>query len=188
MTPRAVRRGTPECSYCVKTGQKCPGYKDMFDLAWRDQTTMAQRSVERRKRASEKQPTKERPSESEAPAFASPSNPQEDLENYALTFWFTNYSNPPSKSYGECGFIEHVAPLFLKSGPQSTLRMSTLAVSTCLFTALSDRNPDTPLTRSFYLKAVSAMKQQLSTSIECVNNEMIISVLLLQMYEVETPR
>ncbi|KAE9369974.1 hypothetical protein N431DRAFT_414338 [Stipitochalara longipes BDJ] len=189
---------SPGCSYCTKTGQPCPGYKDMFELAWRDQTTVAQKSVERRKRAGAKAASNERLSDteltfqvlSESSALLSntsvPTSPppnQHDLEDFALTFWFTNYANPPMKSYEECGFVEHVAPLFLKSTPESTLRLSTLAVATILFTAWSDLNPDTALTRSFYLKAVSAMRDQLSMPGECTNNEMIMSVLLLQMYE-----
>jgi hypothetical protein len=172
----------------------------MFELAWRDQTKVAQKSVERRMRAGAQAASKNTPSDtriappalSESKALLSKTSVstglapnQHDLEYFALNFWFTNYANPPSKSYEECGFVEHVAPLFLKSAPESTLRLSTLAVATILFTAWSGRNPDTSLTRSFYLKAVSAMKNQHSIPGNCTNNEMIMSVLLLQMYEVK---
>lgn len=34
----------PECSYCIKTQQTCPGYKDTFELAWRDQTSVAMKA------------------------------------------------------------------------------------------------------------------------------------------------
>jgi hypothetical protein len=50
---------TPECGGCVRTKQKCPGYINHFDLAWRDQTTVAKKGVERgkakRKAARERQ-------------------------------------------------------------------------------------------------------------------------------------
>ncbi|KAG9240231.1 hypothetical protein BJ878DRAFT_546471 [Calycina marina] len=39
----------PECGACTRVKQTCPGYKNYFDLAWRDQTTVAKKSVERGK-------------------------------------------------------------------------------------------------------------------------------------------
>ena len=91
---------------------------------------MAQKSVERRKRAGAKAAEKEQSSDTERTSHVlpksealisnasvpnGPSPNQNDLEDFALNFWFTNYANPPSKSYEECGFVEHVGPLFLKA-------------------------------------------------------------------------
>jgi hypothetical protein len=45
---------SPECSYCIKTKQICR-YRDKFDVAWRGQTTVAQKRAERRKRTKEEE-------------------------------------------------------------------------------------------------------------------------------------
>lgn len=190
----------PECSYCIKTKQKCPGYKDPFDLAWRDQTSAAKKGVERRKRAAEKHGTLEQTSASQTTLqlgsipdlmslyqqrsasvpFELPQNPEES----ALTFFFTTYATRPARSQEWHGFLEFVSPLYLKAAPDSTLKMSTLAIASCLFTAWLNRRSDTPFSRSFYLRAVSAMKGQIINSANCSNDEMLLSILLLQFFEV----
>ncbi len=89
----------------------------------------------------------------------------------------TDFSIPDS-------FLEFVSPLYLKAAPDSTLKMSTLAVASCLFTAWLNRRSDTPFSRSFYLRAVSAMKDQIVNAENCSNDEMLLSILLLQFFEV----
>jgi hypothetical protein len=58
-----------------------------------------------------------------------------------------------------------------------------LAVATALFTAWCDQRPGGALSRSFYLRAVSSMKNQLSPRKVCEGNDILAAVLLLQLYE-----
>jgi hypothetical protein len=46
------------------------------------------------------------------------------------------------------------------------------------------QDPNTTFSRSFYLRAVKAMRDQVSVQKACANDEMLIAVLLLQLYEV----
>lgn len=59
-----------------------------------------------------------------------------------------------------------------------------MAMSTFLFVAWLDRRPDTFVSRSFYLNALSTMKERVGRSEGCADNDVLTSVLLLQMYEV----
>jgi hypothetical protein len=103
---------------------------------------------------------------------------------YAEAFWFTNFANPPTNTAERRNFVDYIIPLYLKSIPQSTLRMSMLAVETALFTAWYDQRPDGALSRSFCLRALSSMKNQLSQHRGCEGNHILAAVLLLQLYEV----
>jgi hypothetical protein len=107
-----------------------------------------------------------------------------DIEIYAKAFWFTNFANPPTNTNERRNFVDYIIPLHLTSTPQSTPRMSMLAVATTLFMAWCDQRPDGALSRSFYLRAVSLMKNQLSQLQGCEGNDILAAVLLLQPYEV----
>lgn len=183
---------SPQCSYCIKTKQQCPGYKDQFDLAWRDQNTIAQKSVERRKRASDKRGSLDFAALSgatkpflaqEAMSFV-PGSLAEDPEQYSVNFFMTTYANPSVTSEERKDFLDYIAPQFAQAKPDSVLRMATMAMSTFLFVAWLDRRPDTFVSRSFYLNALSTMKDRVARSEGCADNDVLTSVLLLQMYEV----
>ncbi|PVH72992.1 hypothetical protein DL98DRAFT_659727 [Cadophora sp. DSE1049] len=204
----------PSCSYCIKTKQPCPGYKDIFDLAWRDQNAVAERSVQRRKRAAEKQRAETTTRTSRARRRTSDQDKDEgenkddeeistDIErtitthisphiptplaetpsNYALSFFFSIYANPPSNNDERRGYLEYLAPQFLCTAPNSTLKMATMAVASCLFIAWLNRRADNPTSRAFYLKALKGMKEGIEKERECGDDEMLMSVLLLQFYE-----
>ncbi|CZR68852.1 uncharacterized protein PAC_18752 [Phialocephala subalpina] len=198
LTGQRCDEKSPECSYCVKTKQNCPGYKDMFDLAWRDQNSVAQKNVERRKRASAKRETEEE-SPSASKSIDKPVNLnltldiippalKEDPEAYALAFFFSSYASPPVEPDDRRGFLEHIGPQYVIAPPDSALKMATMAISSFLFIAWLDRRPDNPMSRSFYLKAISAMKDRIRQPGGCADNDVLTSVLLLQMYEVSLTR
>lgn len=189
---------SPECGYCIKTKQNCPEYKDMFDLAWRDQTSVAQKNVERRKRASAKRESEAEisPATNLTTTSTSTENPislnqtlaiippslKEDPEAYALGF-FSSYANPPVEPDDRRDFLEYVGPQYMAAPPDSALKMATMAISSFLFIAWLNQRLDNPTSRSFYLKAISSMKDRIRQTEGCADNDVLTSVLLLQMYE-----
>ena len=66
---------------------------------------------------------------------------------------------------------------------QSCMKMATIAVATCLFSAWMNRSPETPLSRSFYYRAVSLMKDRVTKERGCTEDDVLMAVMLLQMYE-----
>ena len=121
------------------------------------------------------------------PTSIPPSMSEDHLEP-ALDFFFSTYGRPLTYKFEYRGFLEHVFELYAKAAPESALRLSTLAVSTFLHASWMDHRHDSQLSRSLYGKAVSAMKVQLCSTPACSNDEMLISILLLQLYEVRLAR
>ncbi len=64
------------------------------------------------------------------------------------------------------------------------LSLSTMALASCLYNAWRIGRPDAPLSRSSYLRAISALKEQICWTETCASDEMLLSVLMLQQYEV----
>jgi hypothetical protein len=189
---------TPGCSYCIKIKQKCPGYEGKFDVAWRDQTAVARKHVERRIRATEHARSREDSferiltPEMRMPSglyFSSPRpgpTPRSpgDPEEFALSFFFAVYASPTTNPLDTREHLDFLAPLYPRTGPHSTLSLSTMALASCLYMAWKSQRPDAPLSRSPYLRAVSAMKEQITQADTCANDEILLAVLLLQQYEV----
>lgn len=105
-------------------------------------------------------------------------------ETYAVSFFMSTYANPAISNDERKDFLDYIAPQYLEAGPDSVLRMATMAMSTFLFVAWLDRRPDTVASRSFYLKALSTLKERIAQPEGCTDNDVLTSVLLLQLYEV----
>ena len=195
----------PECLHCVRTKRKCPGYRDQFDIAWRDQTTVAKKSVERGKRGNKEEEDQDDSSSSESQImefipileeskdFASPilvptpspsPTVKGSLEDHALCFFFTRYVLPQRDPQARRGFLEYTLPIYSRSGPQSPLKPSIMAVATSMLSATMNQGDDPPFARSFYLSAVQRMKERVTEQRECADDELLMSVMMLQMYEV----
>lgn len=101
--------------------------------------------------------------------------------DHAINFFFTTYARHTTETDR---VMEIVLPLYLENDTGSTIGMSTLAVATLFHTAWLGRSPDSGLGRYLYLRAVSAMKKQLANGDQCLDDTMLASVLLLQVYEV----
>lgn len=107
-------------------------------------------------------------------------------EDIALDFYFQIWVLPGDSTFSRRGWSEYIAPMFANSAKQSVLRMSTMAMAGALLVAWLDRRPDNPLSRAYYLRAVSIMKDKVAQQ-DVSNDEVLMSVLLLQMYEVGLP-
>lgn len=107
-----------------------------------------------------------------------------DPETYAVSFFMSTYANPSISNDERKDFLDYVAPQYVEAGPDSVLRMATMAMSTFLFVAWLDRRPDTVLSRSFYLKALSTLKERIASPEGCADNDVLTTVMLLQLYEV----
>jgi hypothetical protein len=107
-----------------------------------------------------------------------------DPEEFALSFFSTVYASPDPDPLDTREHLHFLAPLYPREGPHSTLSLSTMALASCLYIAWKSQRPNAPLSRSPYLRAVSAMKEQITQADTCSNDEILLSVLLLQQYEV----
>jgi hypothetical protein len=109
-------------------------------------------------------------------------------EDHALCFFFNQYVLPQRDPLARRGFLEYTLPIYSKSGPHSPLKLSITAVATSFLSGAMNQGDDPPLARAFYLGAVQRMKELISESKECANDELIMAVMLLQMYEASCPQ
>jgi hypothetical protein len=225
---------------------------NQFDLAWRDQTSVAKKGVERgkqKRRAAREQasassssttagparPPKSSPSQKDAQGKLSPassvkttgsasssaalvsnrssisasppqSSPSVSLtreltpprsnspyvtvtvppDDHILTFFFNLYILPIRDPLARRGFLEYLAPVYSNTDPNSPFMLSTMAVASCMLAIRTGHDPNTTFSRSYYLRAVKAMRDCVSEQKSCAQDEMLIAVLLLQMYEVRS--
>ncbi|MCJ1247066.1 hypothetical protein MMC30_004277 [Trapelia coarctata] len=176
----------PSCSYCLKKKVTCPLYKSQFDIAWRDQNLVAEKSVQRRKNATEKA-DRERIAGKQLAKLTSPSVPRvlsQDYECYAVSFFLSSYIPLPRDQEVRQGFLGYLYPVWVQTDSTSPLRPAVAAVASCMLEAWSQLKPDLPLSlsRLQYLKGVAALRNSLQST-EVVGDDVLIAALMLDMYE-----
>jgi hypothetical protein len=176
----------PSCSYCLKKQVTCPGYKSQFDVAWRDQNLVAEKSVRRRKSAIEKA-DRERIAGKQLAKLSSPSAPRvlsQDYEGYAVNFFLSSYILLPMDLEVRRSFLDCLYPVWVQTDSSSPLRPAVAAVASCILEAWSLLKPDLPLSlsRSQYLKGVAALRKSLQSAGD-VGDDVLMAALMLDMYE-----
>jgi hypothetical protein len=106
--------------------------------------------------------------------------PQDRIFNFFFTFYILPVRDPLARR----GFLENLAPIYHNANQNSSLMLSTMAVASSMFSIRMCQNPNTTHSRSYYLGAVKAMRDQVAEQKECAGDEVLIAVLLLQLYEV----
>ena len=105
-------------------------------------------------------------------------------DDHVLTFFFNLYILPIRDPLARRGFLEYLAPIYSDTDPTSPFMLSTMAVASCMLSIRTGHDPNTTFSRSYYLRAVKAMRDCVTEQKACTQDEMLIAVLLLQMYEV----
>ena len=168
----------PACGKCVKGKRVCSGYQEGLDLVLRDQNAVAQATVQRRQKLANK-------SRSVSPRVLH--SPVEDEESHALTFFVSSWVLFPHDPETDHGITE-LLPFFfgnLKSG--TTLSLALTAVSRLLFAAWERRVRavvETPESQMAYGKALTATRVAIEDPVQCTEDETLMAVLLLALYEV----
>jgi len=103
-------------------------------------------------------------------------------EEQAVCYFFNNYVLPIRDPLARRGFLEYLGPFYSNADLDSPVKMSTMAVATCMMSTRLGYSPDTPLARSFYVQAVSGIKAKVAQ--QTSSDELIVAVMLLQLYEV----
>ncbi|CAG9950402.1 unnamed protein product [Clonostachys rosea f. rosea IK726] len=156
------------CSQCRRAKLTCYGYRDMKELAFRDETHLTTQKALARHAAAQR--------------TAAPQLSWDVLSRNAfLCLYIERYS------YG----FNALAPLLATSSPAGHLQVSVGAVGLA-FMALQANRPDLmPLANRQYLTAIQAVREAIHSSLKSssngsshfVSNETLQSVLLLDLYE-----
>ncbi|KAI1130148.1 hypothetical protein F5Y10DRAFT_276279 [Nemania abortiva] len=132
----------PTCNQCAKSRRQCPGYKDDFDLVFRNETKATERRVQRAtKKALGQKTEKQSPSLYDIPSKSSPEtlsvvvSPKVPIEEQASCIFISNFVLMPEDGR-TVGHMDFVLPLLKKEGPDSHIQH---AFNACALTFLNNR-------------------------------------------------
>lgn len=160
--------------------------KSQFDLAWRDQNSVASKAVQRRLKASEKV-DRDRIKRRELVRRCYHDVPRvlpQDYEDYARNFFFTSYILLPKESNIQRGFLDCLYPVWTQTSPMSPLRPAVNAVALCLLEAWSRLNPNSlqSLARPYYVRGIAAVRRHMQSTEE-FDDDVLMATLMLDMYD-----
>ncbi|KAL4906355.1 hypothetical protein BDW74DRAFT_151757 [Aspergillus multicolor] len=199
---RAVKRRCdqqrPHCGQCLRTREACPGYRDDWDLVFRDQTghTIKRASVNRKTTNSPKTHATRGQVEKTANHFlqslASASSSRSSLHhpppsktlgpslddigvNYFL-YEFVTGGRAPSR-----GYLNYIPPCYSDDASRPTLYTSMAAVG--LMGLSSSQQSLMPHARTKYAQAIGLVNDALQCSVESIKDSTLMSVISLGVFE-----
>ncbi|ROT42725.1 hypothetical protein SODALDRAFT_269630 [Sodiomyces alkalinus F11] len=187
----------PTCNQCAKSRRQCPGYKDEFDLVFRNETKATERRVQKANRKVLTKPKDIDPSsathaEAEATkvftstAAAIVPTLRLPVEQTASCHFVANYVLLPRQD-GTRGFNEYILPLLKAEAPDGHLHH---AFNACALASLGNR-PNAPgsgsdlISRALghYTKALSATHLALRDPELSKSDATLAAVLMLGLFE-----
>ncbi|EWZ92749.1 hypothetical protein FOWG_05779 [Fusarium oxysporum f. sp. lycopersici MN25] len=177
----------PTCNQCAKSRRQCPGYKDEFDLVFRNETQATER---RARKASKKATALKQGKPSQAVAIHKPTPDQSiisalqlPVDQQATCHFLSNFVLLPSHDNTR-GWMEFVVPL-LKSEKQAS--HFKLAFDACAMASLGNRvgsgcNFENKAL-GCYTKALSATFSALKDPVLSKEDSTLAAVLLLGLFE-----
>ncbi|KAL8709800.1 MAG: hypothetical protein Q9220_005586 [cf. Caloplaca sp. 1 TL-2023] len=178
----------PACLRCVKIKRTCPGYTEGLDLVLRDQNQVAKANTERRLKVSPKRRTENPASSNDS---ASPQNLNiespmvESQDFYAHGFFVSAYVLGQRDPRTDHGFLELLPSFFGKMKSNSVLSSSLAVVSHCYFGAWEPaiRNIETIVVQRNYAKSLNTLQLALRSRQDCLTDEVLMAVCLLNFFE-----
>ena len=154
----------------------------MFDVAWRPQNLVVEKSVQRRVNASET-----RQAEKQKLALDQIRIPRvlpQDLAGYAVDFFFSFYICLPMEQDVHRSVLDCLYPIWTTTDSASPLKPIVTAVASLMLDAWSQVKPHQfdSTSRAQYVQGVAALRNSLESRKE-VTNEIIMATLMLDMYE-----
>ncbi|KAJ4255036.1 hypothetical protein NW762_009840 [Fusarium torreyae] len=182
----------PTCNQCAKSRRQCPGYKDEFDLVFRNETQATERRARKanKKALTQKQGKQGSQLPSKTVAIHKPTPDQSILstlqlpvDQQATCHFLSNFVLLPSHDNTR-GWMEFVVPL-LKS--ETVAPSFKLAFDACAIASLGNRvGPGTNFESKalgYYTKALSATFTALKDPVLSKEDSTLAAVLLLGLFE-----
>ncbi|KAI0453935.1 hypothetical protein F5B21DRAFT_265709 [Xylaria acuta] len=188
----------PTCNQCTKSRRQCPGYKDDFDLVFRNETKATERRAKRanKKALAQKVERQDSPLH-DAPSTSAPSSastntpgtwavlsvPKVSVEEQASCLFISNFVLMP-KDGSTSGHLDFVLPLLKQEGPDSHIQH---AFNACAMTFINNRRAvgvgcwDKAL--SEYSMALAMTNAALRDRESQQSDATLAAVLLLGMFE-----
>ncbi|OJJ42474.1 hypothetical protein ASPZODRAFT_137280 [Penicilliopsis zonata CBS 506.65] len=174
---RAVKRRCdqklPHCGQCIRTQSECPGYRDEWELVFRDQTK--QTITRSRKKEAEKTASSTKDHDSPRPVCGLGPSVDEIGVNYFLRNFVVGGQSPAH------GFLNYIPTVFSADGEHRTLVASLAAVG---LMAMAGQQPElTSHARLKYSEAIHNINRALASPVESVKDSTLMSVISLGVFE-----
>ncbi|KAJ0423324.1 hypothetical protein BJY00DRAFT_321961 [Aspergillus carlsbadensis] len=187
---RAVKRRCdkqrPHCGQCIRTRETCRGYRDEWELVFRDQTS---HTINRTKaKTSVIEPSSKSPKTPKTPDSRSQSHSPQPIQGLApnldaigVNYFLHNFvigGHSPSH-----GYLNYIPVVYSADGESPTLVASMAAVGLVAL-ANSSRQPElVRQARTKYSEAIHRVNTALSSPIESVKDSTLMSVISLGVFE-----
>jgi len=191
----------PTCNQCTKSRRQCPGYKDEFDLVFRNETQATERRARKaNKKAStrDNQPTETtaETAESWTDVFSASGQsmvvlPRPPVKEEADCFFLANFVMTPAQEKGTRGFADWIVPMIKQNGAHvdNHLQYAFNACSMALLNNKGGSNNRLNEKALFeYTRALSATNAALRDPKTQMTDSTLGAVLLLGTYENITAR
>ncbi|EQL34205.1 hypothetical protein, variant [Blastomyces dermatitidis ATCC 26199] len=173
---------TPQCYRCVRSGWKCPGYP--LKMTVKDQTSYSPihvQSSDVAPRVLTEITTKQFNSLHEYQHI--PNHLSFPAEQLAVQFFFSIFHSPDDARV-RTAYLDFFPSAFLKSSPNSVIYLSTLSVACSAVGSLCGSPREKWLGDMYFYRAISAVRKALEDETTRENDETLIGILLLRIYEV----
>ncbi|KAI5919736.1 hypothetical protein F4810DRAFT_473423 [Camillea tinctor] len=177
----------PTCNQCAKSRRQCPGYKDEFDLVFRNETKATERRAQKASRkAMAKMGGKQQPITLDARSPTKPvivTSPGVPIETQANCYFISNFILIPRGRRTQ-GYLDFVLPLLEQDGAQAHLRH---AFNACSMAFLNNRGGSggrlTEKALYAYTLALTGTNNALRDLEEQKKDSTLAAVLLLGLFE-----
>ena len=200
----------PHCKACLRTGRSCPGYPHPFDVILRDQTAQFAKSftstpsspLDGDQSTSSKDegdstrgmtqglslsPTKPTLSDQIWLRSIAPANLCQPMEDTVLPLFFNAYLYFPKDPQIRNGFMEILPSMFSNAQAGSHIHSATLAVASFTVAAWTGQRSLLQASEAYFTKALPRIREALEENKDADLDIVIISILLLSIYEVTRP-
>ncbi|KAJ5583906.1 hypothetical protein N7450_006570 [Penicillium hetheringtonii] len=173
---RAVKRRcdkkTPECGQCIRSHETCPGYRDEWELVFRDQT---KHTIKRSKQKRDKSASPREIATHSPPGR----NPSPSLDEIGVNYFLQDFvagGRAPTR-----GYLNYIPTVYYPDSEHPTLLTSMAAVG---LVALATKRPElVGHARAKYSEAIRYVNDAIASPTESIKDSTLMSVISLGVFE-----
>lgn len=176
----------PHCGQCIRTREKCSGYRDEWELVFHDQTSKTiKRSKAKRASKSPTNATKSTTTTTTAAVNRVPSPPSNTLkpsvDDLGINYFFHQFVCGGRSNTRGC--LNYIPSVYHADGAQSTLVTSMAAVGLVALANSTQRPELANHARIKYMQAIHLVSNALASPVEYVKDSTLMSVISLGVFE-----
>ncbi|KAJ5814379.1 uncharacterized protein N7503_001129 [Penicillium pulvis] len=162
----------PQCGQCIRTGETCPGYRDEWELVFRDQTS---HTIKR----SRKRTQKDRAAPEIITLTTPTRGPDLNLDELGVNYFLQDFV--AGGRYPSRGYLTYIPTAYSADAENPTLLASMAAVG---LVALAARRPELVRhARAKYSEAIKYVNNALASPVESLKDSTLMSVISLGVFE-----